>query len=143
MKTQGPSLSTRGRPCSGPYLCHTRFPSNPVDTDTLRCRGDTAPRVHNDTVPHSCLQTSPAHTLEEEGARQSFSSSTGDTRDRLTSLTALSHPAGAAAAPSALPVTLAPVLTLTPLLAVRPEPPRCTLCENTQQHVGAAQGQTR
>ncbi len=51
----------------------------------------------------------------------------------LTFLTALSDPAGAAAAPSGLPVTLAAGLTFTLLLAIRPEPARYTLCVNIQQ----------
>lgn len=49
----------------------------------------------------------------------------------LTSLAAPSDPANAAAAPACLSVTLAAVLTFTPLLAVRPEPVCCTLCKHT------------
>lgn len=121
------------------YLCHKVFLSTLVDTDTLPWRGDRKPCAHTGTFPYSRRQTGLDHMLRAHrrhnrnvSATKSKTTQAGSSAllhtHTHTSLTALSYPAGAAAAPSGLFVTLAAVLTFTLLLAFCPEPTRFALC---------------
>lgn len=113
------------------YLCHTVFLSTLLGTDILPSRGYTKPRGHTDIWLHNQRQTGLGRTLSTE---EDFNGRTGQCCGAalavlLTSLAAVSHPAGAAAAPSGPPVALAAVFTVAPLLAVRPKPAHITICK--------------